>query len=353
MDETISPRGVWEPKQIAKLEDAIMATGGEIRAIKDRLKKVKNVQDEALLKKKLEELAALKETLPLGHLKRPEERAKMLEKEKQGRKQKDSSRFLSEAELSMHLVQRKIHNIFATLQGSEDDCGEEETTPRFRLDKMKLNVAKTGLDFNLCTIIATEKWDGTTMQATREGLFKRRDMIARGDPRKFNAGERERYTLIEVNIHHSSHSHLRGAVAKYLDVFARLPPGVTVYFEAVGPRIQARYRDCFANGVTGLIRVFDSSKDGVFLPFGETVKLAESLGLPMVHAFEFSAPPAPRSENDLIELILKTKREAVSYSAAPELNSLVELEGYVFRCTKDSSKVAKLRVCDLEPLGLF
>jgi hypothetical protein len=235
-----------------------------------------NEENEVKLKVKL--LLDLKAALPTSHSLRPEEREKLLSKERDVRRSKNPYRELSEAEVAEHLTQRKIHNMFQSTEVSSE----------FRL--LELLNPKTGFDLAACTIIATEKWDGTTMQATNKGIFKRRDLIKPGDPRKFEAEESERYTLIEIDIYHSGNKHLKNAMSSYLDVFKIIPDGICLYFEAVGPKIQGSFANAFKKGHGGLIRIFDSSRDGLFLPFGDTVEFCAKLGLPVVQHFVFSDP---------------------------------------------------------------
>ena len=364
---------------IEEIETRITRVGSHIRDLKERQKDVKDDSSKVeAIKQEIDQyvklLVALKNELPLGHPLRPEERKKAIEKDRENRHKKPAFRPLSSEEVATHRVQRKIHNVFATLAGNTDDDDMEDdkvdesneveevkldnspTSGRldsgFKLDPSKFNTAKTGLDFSSGTIIATEKWDGTTLQATKHGIFKRRDLIARGDEKKFGASEQERYSLIQVDIEHPSYKNLRKAIGTHKEAFKMLPEGVTIYFEGCGPRIQTRFKEALST--PGLIRVFDSSLNGEYLPFTKTAQLAAQFGLPIVHSFIFSTSANPKSPQDLVDFIVNAQTYSTKYTGAEtELSTPVEVEGYVFRDAADPTRIAKLRIIDLKHLGVL
>jgi hypothetical protein len=48
-------------------------------------------------------------------------------------------------------------------------------------------------------VFLTEKWDGTTVQATRDGIFKRTELLQRGSAAKFDSSA-VRKTLFWINL---------------------------------------------------------------------------------------------------------------------------------------------------------
>jgi len=168
-------------------------------------------------------------------------------------------------------VQRKIAHLLES-EGSGDDFGY------FR----RLATAVHGLRPGQ-RVVLTEKWDGTTVQATNKGIFKRKDRFGLGDPRKHAATEEERYDIERVDLEHPQNRHIATSVRVYLERFNAMEPDLCVYFEAVGSNIQARFTHLpeFAD-----IRVFDFARSGRFLPWSETTSLAKKYDLPIVAATE-------------------------------------------------------------------
>ena len=104
--------------------------------------------------------------------------------------------------------------------------------------------------------ILTEKWNGTTAQATNRGVFRRRDRFAVGDRCKHGASGEDRYFLERLDLSKGcSAKNIDGlvvyAVAPYIASFSKLEQGVCVYFEVVGTTIQARYQ-ADSDGIHGM-----------------------------------------------------------------------------------------------------
>ena len=179
------------------------------------------------------------------------------------------------------------------------------------------------------SVYLTEKWDGTTVQATKDGIYKRIDKIQAGDPKKHSASEEERYGLIKLDLDNNQNQYINRSCSQYLEIFENLEEGLCVYFEAVGTSIGARFQ---ASPDWYDIRVFDFSKDGEFLSFDEAIILAEELGLPLVHYTEVN--------NLDVEYLIKLLSKNPSYYDNP-----AECEGFVIRDSEN--KIAKFRVADL------
>merc|ERR1739847_28542 len=134
-------------------------------------------------------------------------------------------------------------------------------------------------------VYLTEKWDGTTMQATAGAIFKRLDVAGK----QKSKDPSQRYTLRLVAWRAADgwrgldfidgDVRLQDAVTPYLGKIEALADGLCVYFECVHTRINANFQhiDGFAD-----IRVFDSSRGDAFLPFEETIALASHYKLPLV-----------------------------------------------------------------------
>lgn len=187
-------------------------------------------------------------------------------------------------------------------------------------------------------ILVTEKVDGSTMQARNGKPFKRYDNFKAGDSRKHGASEEERYRLEACSREKPHERYYLDAFDVYADAFLRVAPHLWVYFEAIGPKIGARYRG-LGEGPT--IRVFDVSDAGAFLPFGETDAIAHRAGLPVVatHTLTFGDVAG------LISLL----SEAQSRDAALPTH---DLEGWVLRQWNGEREiVAKIRKADLGRLA--
>lgn len=132
-------------------------------------------------------------------------------------------------------------------------------------------------------IMVTEKVDGSTMQALGGKPYKRYDNFKAGDPRKHGASEEERYRLEECSRDKPHERYYLDAFDQYAAAFGEVPAHVWVYFEALGPKIGARYR---GDGFAPTVRVFDTASFGAFGPFGETRAIAGRAGLPVVACHE-------------------------------------------------------------------
>jgi hypothetical protein len=358
---------------IAKLEDRLSISGHDT--------------DEA-------EAMKLCNLLPPSHKKKVEKRLKA------SRKSREASVLAAKRKLfdpKKHTeglrVQRKIDHLLAS-DGTGDDFVYKSTLATVH-----------GLTPSSCVYL-TEKWDGTTVQATNRGVFKRRDRFAVGDQRKHEAAESERYDIERLDIPlpseknsiggssnssssssssvnnpgigggadddddddddgstlDESHRYLQKSVAPDLAAFAGLPDGACVYFEACGVNIQARYSGKLSGQTTNAgerndwydIRVFDFARHGKFLPWPETVALAEAHGLPLVG---FTGPVLLDLPALLATLGSKPRYESAIASGHPAGSAV--LEGFVVRgadperAASEGSKedpIAKIRVDDLSKL---
>lgn len=242
-------------------------------------------------------------------------------------KQAEIARFDTKLYTDKVRTQRKIYHIL--------DAGGDSSTGDFKY------VARLNPNLNFKEndqVYCTEKWDGTTVQATRDGVFKRRDLMKRGDPGKHGSSEAERYSLDRLNLENPQYKHIAQAVQPYLGTFKRLKEGVCIYFEAFGPAITGsapRFQHLNAGG----IRVFDSARDQKFLPFEDTKNLASELKLPIVHSFKCRLV--------LTELLDRLRSDdTLRYNDCD-----ARLEGYVIRSVANSdSAIAKIRVADMDSL---
>jgi hypothetical protein len=151
-------------------------------------------------------------------------------------------------------------------------------------------------------VTLTEKYDGTTVQATNKGVFKRKDNFQQGDRRKHASSEHERYSLERLNLEDDSscsaglNGYIKEAVKPYFAQFAQLEDGLCVYFEAIGTNIQSRFGLDLNGERWHDIRVFDFTFKGKFLPWQQTVQLAKKYNLPLVKYYE----PQPLSYEKLV-----------------------------------------------------
>merc|ERR1712070_796170 len=112
--------------------------------------------------------------------------------------------------------------------------------------------------------MGTEKWDGTTMQATSRHIFKRLDLWGK----RKNADPSQRYDLRLVGWRAEdgrwrgldfidADSRLHQAITPYLHQLEKLDDGLCVYFEVVHTDINVTFKHLpgFAD-----IRVFDFSR---------------------------------------------------------------------------------------------
>ena len=129
-------------------------------------------------------------------------------------------------------------------------------------------------------VYLTEKMDGTTMQATKNGIYKRYDRKGARETQNWHSlSQEERYTLKRVDLENRANQYIAQAVSPYLDRFSKLPDGICIYFEALSPRVGKRFVNV---ELPDTIEVFDSSQNGSFHPFERTVGLCERFDLPVV-----------------------------------------------------------------------
>uniref|UniRef100_A0A7S2MRA5 Uncharacterized protein n=1 Tax=Helicotheca tamesis TaxID=374047 RepID=A0A7S2MRA5_9STRA len=275
-------------------------------------------------------------------------------------------------------IQRKIHHLLSST-GSGDT---------FRYYPNVLNTDKHELISDQLVVL-TEKWDGTTVQATNRGIFKRCDKFAKGDERKLRTqSEEERYSIERLDVGFDEFlaaksgngggggvsggdkacKYIREAVEKYYPIFASMDDDVCVFFEAVGTKIQARYRtsnlvptstfepSASADASWHDIRVFDFTRNGQFLPWNETRALATKLNLPLVG---YTDPPTPLDVDEIVSKLRSKLTYVVKSDVSHPANGAL-LEGYVVRGLsfeneehekiegKEEEPIAKIRVEDLE-----
>lgn len=216
-------------------------------------------------------------------------------------------------------IQRKIYHLLKS-EGTEE-------TFRYLLS------LRAPFDL-LRPVLMTEKVDGSTMQSCGGMPWKRFDRFKAGDPRKHSASESERYELRPCRADDPSVKwYLAGFEAHKaaFEEFGRRYFDRWIYFESLGGKIGARYKD-----LDPTIRVFDTSYNGVFLPFAETVKTAYQVGLPVVqHREEIFGT---------LENLLEVLAHDVSGDSKLPPH---QLEGWVLR---QGEVVAKIRVKDLNQI---
>lgn len=207
-------------------------------------------------------------------------------------------------------------------------------------------------------VYVTEKWDGTTMQATSSHVFKRLDLWG-GKRRSADASQRYDLRLLAWRGQDTdgiwrgldfidADTRVREALERYLPALEALDDGLCTYFEVVHTGINATFRQLpgFAD-----IRVFDFSRaertdagtssgepKGRFLPFDETVMLAKRFGLPLVG---WERRDILSAENVWAELCAARGRHYTTAAAS--------LEGFVVREAGDGTRIAKARVEHLLP----
>mmetsp|Transcript_62717 Transcript_62717/g.149622 ORF Transcript_62717/g.149622 Transcript_62717/m.149622 type:complete len:420 (-) Transcript_62717:56-1315(-) len=331
--------------------ERVKTLGDEIRNLKAQLKK-EGLQASAINKNQavldlVAELAELKKGLAEGDSLTDEaffaqQRQEKEAQDRQRKQQMEEERALLQAAQQttvVPLVQRKIFHLFRFAGNG----------PNFHYEPpARLNAEQTGLGPEECPpLYLTEKWDGTTMQATNSAVFRRLDLATKRKGEAQDASQR--YTLRLVAWREPSSGRWNGldhleadtyvaeALRPYLHHFEAMEPDLCVYFECVHTFIQARYRHL--DGLAD-IRVFDfarcgedgSWQSGRFLPFDETVALAERHNLPIV-GFERHVGASAES---LWKELEAAKSKEYKTAKAP-------LEGYVVR-EASGAGVAKARV---------
>ena len=221
------------------------------------------------------------------------------------------------------VTQRKIHHVL----DSEGQDRDFRYLPR-------LNAP---FDLNK-PILVTDKVDGSTMQSNQGQPWKRFDRFSKGDPRKREVSEEERY---ELRICEPDDPSVKWYLASFnahreqIEEFGKMYPNSWIYFEALGAKIQSRY-----SGLDPTIRVFDVGENGIFLPFPETVEVASEFGL-MVVGYRWEV-------FGFLDNLLETLEQDISRDdKLPEH----QLEGWVLRqYVLNEEVVAKIRVSDLKKI---
>jgi len=182
-------------------------------------------------------------------------------------------------------------------------------------------------------VIVTEKWDGTTVQATRHGIFKRQDNFRHGSKAKRGAPVPDRYRLDLLDIDMEDNVHIKRAVEPHLATFASLSDGLCVYFEAIGPAMGGG--PTITNRTGYMILVFDFSMDGQFLPWTEIERLAVAHSLPLVSSWRLDAfEPLP---------VYQKLANTECYTSPPAGYASEPFEGFVIRDPDDANRIAKAR----------
>lgn len=241
------------------------------------------------------------------------------------------------------LVQRKIFHLFC--HAGSGESFHYEPPPR-------LNAEQTGFGEGADphpAVYVTEKWDGTTMQATSTHIFKRLDL--RGKKKKADPSERYDLRLVAWRAEDGTwlgldfadaDSRVSQALSPYLSKLAALEDGLCVYFEVVHTDINAAFKHLpgFAD-----IRVFDFSRapacspqkappSSGFLPFEETIRLAGQYSIPIVGWERYA-----RADADTLWRELDNAAQGRHY-----VTVAAQIEGFVVREAGVGGRIAKARV---------
>lgn len=226
------------------------------------------------------------------------------------------------------MIQRKIHHLLKDAGDSRDHRYLRELRLPFDLSK---------------PILVTEKVDGTTVQGRKEdgefAVYKRFDNFKPGDPRKHSASEADRYRLERLRRDDPAAKWIFAAADHHREAFSLLPEDLWIFFEALGEKIGARYKNPV---LAPTIRVFDTGDGVVFSHFDITREFARFYALPLVAAH--------RQCFGNLDALVENLRSARSCDQQLEH---YPLEGWVLR-QKDQDlreMVAKIRVKDLERLA--
>lgn len=328
------------------VDEEVDALAAEIRQLKAELKSqgLSSNDINKMVAEKVQRLQSLKSQLASDDPRKDEAffaRQKKEAEEAQKRKQEQTAQqnnALQEEEnrAPQPLIQRKIFHLFAHVG----------TGPTFHYKPpATLNTKDCGFgggEVPHPPVYVTEKWDGTTMQATAKHIFKRIDLQGR----KRGTDPSQRYGLRLLAWRDEGKSEWCGldfieaderfleALKPYLAKIAALEDGLCVYFEAVHTDINANFKQLpgFAD-----IRVFDFSRSaggsGKFLPFSETIELAKRYDLPLV-GYEYRQKlSAEEIWSDL------SAAQTRHYATAAAL-----LEGFVVREAGEGGRIAKARV---------
>lgn len=315
-------------------------SSSEINRHQAVLDKVFQLQE---LKKKLDSTDPARDEI---FFERQREERKVAQKQKQADMQAQTMRLKAvEERAPQPLIQRKIFHLFAH-RGTKATFHYEQP-PRLNGEDCGFGVG----DNPHPPVYITEKWDGTTMQATSTHIFKRTDLW--GKRRDGNASQRYGLRLLAWREDPAggwqgldfidSDSRLAEALSLHLDRLASLEPGLCVYFEAVHTDINVNFKHMpgFAD-----IRVFDFSRansdadGGRFLPFEETIRLAALYDLPMVGW----ARTDQLDCQDVWQQLVCARAESRPYATAA-----ATIEGFVVRQAGSGGRIAKARLEHLVP----
>eukprot|EP00933_Yihiella_yeosuensis_P005254 TRINITY_DN10973_c1_g1_i1.p1 TRINITY_DN10973_c1_g1~~TRINITY_DN10973_c1_g1_i1.p1 ORF type:complete len:432 (+),score=109.22 TRINITY_DN10973_c1_g1_i1:34-1296(+) len=340
-------------EDLAQVRVKVDALGAEIRDLKAALKSsgltsAKINQNEAVLNK-VAELQELKKQLgsddpaqdEVFFARQKAERDERSSKQKAELEAQQAELKAEEAKAPQPLVQRKIFHLFC--HAGSGPSFRYEPPPRFNFKECGF-----GGDTPNPAVYITEKWDGTTMQATSTHIFKRIDLWGK---RRDGQDPSQRYDLrllawrgedtggawkgldfLGADVRFAE------ALSPHLDSLSHLEDGLCVYFEAVHTDINANFKKLpgFAQ-----IRLFDSSRaepstGGKFLPFEETIAIAERHGLPIVGWVKKEQIDAKAIWEEM-EHAVATGRCYQGLASAP-------LEGFVVREAGSGSRIAKARL---------
>lgn len=199
-------------------------------------------------------------------------------------------------------------------------------------------------------IYVTDKIDGTTVQASKDGIFKRIDQFKSRDPRKFTASEEERYKLIQLDFKQPEWKWIWEAVHPYYEGLLTGLDGFTfencIYFEVFGPKINARYRTLPKHD----IRVFDFAREEEFLKFSTTINRCKK--------WSFRRPYD--ADSKILMSLPIVGHSAMRFTGVKQIIQLLEpanhfdpslatypLEGWVLR---QGGQIAKIRKADLQKI---
>jgi len=316
------------------VESQIEELGAKIRLQKLSLSKsgLSKADINAQLKDSIEELKRLKKLLPVDSAlsqAKFEQKKKQEDREKSDDKKKEKHRCKQRRENKMAvlrdgklpLCQRKTLHLLSYAGNGQNFRYISPDENGFGLNAKDLDVSGSGCDLSITPdsnlpLYLTQKWDGTTCQATCQAVFKRLDTrgsIKGRKNRSKNGGKGKgnhhisegsaiaasRYDLylvcwfdVETGRWEGLHDpdnlgskQLRDCIDPYLDRFRdNLPDGLCCYFEAVHREINVRYRHLDAYLNRSESEVEDHS---------------ESALIPHIRVFDFSRSTP---ESDLMDL---------------------------------------------------
>jgi len=309
------------------------AIGRELRALKEKLVEqgVQDVNAHEDVMRLVVDLKTAKAELPADSplsetsFKKEKQKAGELKKKACQEAREKHKKRLKEAlkTLKPPHVQRKIYHMFATQ-------GAGET---FQYVGPVLNNDLPTAFSQQEPMVLTEKWDGTTYEATSRGIYQRLDHGQKAAPedryeltlRAWREGDSwEGLEFVDPKV--------VMALRPHLDVIAKLEDGLCVYFEICHRNINVSFR-CLEENWCAL-RVFDFSDDTGFLPYDRVRELMNKYDLPCVGTVATVGPGW--TQEQLWEELRKTK--TMGYQGLPPGPSL---EGLVLR---SGHAIAKARV---------